>query len=350
MVKKRILLCADVRGWGGWIRGKYIQTHLSDEFQIDLVDMNEFGGYEKNTNKNILTPQELNIFRNEYSSDKEVIDLKELNKFIKKRRKGKNYDLIYFLFHTMLSAKKVKRVINTGIKTITIVTGLPTVKPIFGSKEHFLNLASKCCAIGANNNISLKDLQSIYKGKTFYASRGVDEKIFYPLSDKPKPKNEDFVVAYVGKPVPEKGLPIIKEACNRARVKLITNTRNFTNALSRDEMREFYNRADAYIVASTIDGTPNPMLEAAACGKPVIANHIGNAPEFIEHGNNGFLIRKEHDRSINKYAYWLKHLDTKRDLCFEIGMNARKSILDGWTWAKVTENERKIFREVLNEK
>ena len=60
------------------------------------------------------------------------------------------------------------------------------------------------------------------------------------------------------------------------------------------------------------------------------------------------LIKKEHDRSIQKYTYWIKHLMAKRELCFELGMNARKTILENWTWEKVTENERKIFREILN--
>lgn len=349
-MKKKILLVVDQYGWGGHVRAKYIQKHLSDEFHIDIVDMNGFSEYEKRINSNILTVNEFGEFIKNRTTDKSIIDLNELKGFVNNKRSKNNYDLIYFLFHTMLVAQKVRRIIDRGIKTITIVTGLPTIKPIFGDRSNFNKLTSKCCAIGANNNISLEDLKKVYKGKTFYACRGVDETVFYPLSQRYKPKHDDFVVAYVGKPVPEKGLNIIQEACNRAGVKLITNTRNFTNALGPDEMREFYNKADVYVVASTIDGTPNPLLEVAACGKPIIANHIGNTPEFIKHGENGFLLRKEHDRSINKYAYWLKHLNENRELCFEMGLNARKTILESWTWDKVTENERKIFGEILGVK
>lgn len=345
---KKVLLVFDQYGWGGHVRAQYIKKHLSDEFHVDIMDMNEFGEYEKRTNKNILTVDELKKFYVEKSTDKSIIDLKELNNFVSRNRSKINYDLIYFLFHTMLVGQKVKRTLEKDVKVITIVTGLPTIKPIFSNSRNFTTLASKCCAVGTNNYISLKDLKQYHKGKTFYAPRGVDPDVFYPLSKKHKPKHDKFVVGYVGKPVPEKGLNIIQEACNIAGVRLMTNTRNFTDALGHDDMREFYNKADVYVVASTIDGTPNPMLEAAACGKPIISNHIGNAPEFIKQGYNGYLIEKKHGRKINKYVYWLKHLEENRKKCFEMGLNARKEILKNWTWGKVTENERKIFREVLN--
>ena len=139
--------------------------------------------------------------------------------------------------------------------------------------------------------------KNTYDGQTFYAPRGVDPDVFYP--EKEFEEKKDFVVAYVGKPVYQKGLPdYIKPACDIAGVDLIINDRNYTNALSPNEMRKFYNQADVYIVASTIDGTPNPALEAASCGKPVISNMIGNMPEFIEDGVNGFLV----DMNVNEYV------------------------------------------------
>ena len=317
-MKKRILLVSDVKGWGGWVRGQYIQKHLSDEFDIDLIDMDEFNIIEESI--------------------------------------PKTYDLMYLLFHTMLVTQKVRRIISK-IKTITIVTGFPTIKPIFRKRYQKVNYTTfhthskNCYAIGANNLISLDDLKKNYNGRTFYTPRGVDPDVFYPMSKKPKKENEDLVVAYVGKPVPQKGLnDIIKPACKIANCKLIINDRNYTNALGPDDMRLFYNKADVYLVASTIDGTPNPAIEAAACGKPIISNPIGNMPEFITNWENGFLIKQDmEDKNmiIQKYVYCLKRLKENKQECFDMGMNARQEILNNWTWEKVTENERKIFREIF---
>ena len=345
---KKILLVTDQKGWGGWVRGQYIKKYLSDEFIIDLMDMKEFGEYEIRSNRNIFTIHEFEKFK-ENNDSKDVFKFDQFKKSL--IRRDNRYDMVYFLFHTMLVAQKVRRFVSTGIKNMTIVTGYPTIKPIFKKekKTTFHKFSQKCSAIGANNLLSLEDLKTHYSGKTFYAPRGVDPDIFYPMASGPKNEDDDFVVAYVGKPVPEKGLnSIIKPACRRANCKLIINDRNYTNALSPKEMNEFYNEADVYVVASTIDGTPNPALEAAACGKPIISNYIGNMPEFIENGYNGFLIKRENGININKYIYWLKKLSEERELCFEMGMNARKTILENWTWEKVTENERKIFREILN--
>ncbi len=305
-MKKSICMVSDVKGWGGWVRGEYIIKHLSDEFEILLVDQNEL--------KDIV-----NDFAN-------------------------YFDLYYFLFHTMLVKKSVKNLFDQGAMIATIVTGFPTVKPCFKRSQFgFVHLAKVCKAIFANNYISLDDLE---KEKPlgmpiYYCPRGVDENVFYPTGNKDK----KFTVVYVGKPEPQKGLEeFIKPACKKAGVNLIINDRNFTTAMGPDEMRDLYNRADCLLVASTIDGTPNPALEAMACGLPVIGNYIGNLPVLIDRGVNGFMMQ---ERDVNKYADFLKILKNDRELCGKMGKNARDTILKGWTWEKVLENERMAFREIL---
>jgi len=315
---KKILLVTDVYGWGGHVRAEYIKKYLSDEFEFDIMDGVEFENFN---------------YKNE------IID---------------DYDLIYLLFHTQLLRKDVNMMLNDGDdRIITIVTSYPTLRASFingrNKKESiklFLNRANKCRAILANNQKSLKDLRSLYKGKTFYASRGVDENVFYPTKEFiEKPENE-FTVAYVGKPIEEKGLEdIIKPACKQAEVNLIINTRNYTNAFTQDEMREFYNKADAYIVASTMDGTPNTALEAAACGIPLIANRIGNIPELIVDSINGFSINP---REVRKYVHRLVWMKKNQRTSWKIGQKGRETILENWTWEKVlNNNERKIFRELI---
>ncbi|RAS23141.1 glycosyltransferase [Paraburkholderia bryophila] len=47
---------------------------------------------------------------------------------------------------------------------------------------------------------------------------------------------------------------------------------------------------DILVVPSKFDGRPNVIMEANACGVPVIAAPVGGIPELIEEGRNGFLI------------------------------------------------------------
>ena len=357
--KNNILLVSDTKAWGGWKRAQMIKKYLSDEFNFRIMDAEMYNNYERLTTKNAFSTKDLKKYmdRGLHGNDKDFMDLKHFKQWVNSLKKNDEFDLIYFLFHTMLIKKSVKRTLQRKKKVITMVTVYPTIRPIFtnggvvnkrGAINKFLEQANKCNAILANNQMSLNDLRSIYKGKTFVAPRGVNPDIFHPTSEEfvEKPHSE-FTVAFCGKPNPEKGLDdIIKPACREAGVKLITNERNFTNALGEGEMRDFYNSADVYIVASTMDGTPNTALEAAACGKPIISNPIGNMPEFIKKGVNGMLLP---DLKIRRYVNKLSWLKNNQKRAWEMGKEARKTILNDWTWLKViNNNERNIFRKVID--
>lgn len=313
-MKPKILMICDEKGWGGWERGEYIIKHLSDEFNFTLLDSHEFGENMKWNYRNMM-----------------------------------QYDLYYPLFHTMLIKKNITRLLMQGVPMVTMVTVYPVLRKIFRTPgnpymEKFFRRANKCKAIFCNNIKSLRDLNRIYAGPSFYVPRGVDTNVFYPESTEFKSRKRLRVV-FVGKKNPEKGLEeIIEPACKEVNARLITNQRNFTNALSKDDMRRIYNMADVYIVASTMDGTPNTALEAAACGKPILTNEIGNMPQFIEYGVNGFLI----SRNINAYINRLNWFKRNRWPAWKMGIEARKTVENGWTWEHSMKYERHALRSVLN--
>ncbi len=58
------------------------------------------------------------------------------------------------------------------------------------------------------------------------------------------------------------------------------------------EMLEFYRSIDIYLCASRSEGTPNPCLEAAACGVPLVTTRVGNMPELVRHGVNGLFVER----------------------------------------------------------
>jgi len=95
-----------------------------------------------------------------------------------------------------------------------------------------------------------------------------------------------------------------------------------------------------------MDGTHNQLLEAAARGRTFIGNKIGNIPEFINKGINGYMV----ERDISQYVKKLEELKNDREKCREMGMEARKTIEEGWTWKIQAENYRKMFRELLGTK
>jgi glycosyltransferase involved in cell wall biosynthesis len=48
--------------------------------------------------------------------------------------------------------------------------------------------------------------------------------------------------------------------------------------------------ADVVLIPSLQEGLPNVAMEAAACGRPVLASNVGGLPEVISHGQTGLLL------------------------------------------------------------
>ncbi len=97
---------------------------------------------------------------------------------------------------------------------------------------------------------------------------------------------------------------------------------------SAAEMVEWYQGLDAYICCSRTEGGPHPLLEAAACGIPVISTRVGLAPELIEDGVNGLLVERE----VAAIRAAIVRLRDQRGLRAEMGRNARRVIEESWTW------------------
>jgi glycosyltransferase involved in cell wall biosynthesis len=61
--------------------------------------------------------------------------------------------------------------------------------------------------------------------------------------------------------------------------------------VSDDELlSHVYSAADVFVAPSLQDNLPNTVLEAMACGTPVVAFGVGGIPEAVRHGETGFVV------------------------------------------------------------
>lgn len=109
-----------------------------------------------------------------------------------------------------------------------------------------------------------------------------------------------------------------------------------------EEMLEFYRDLDVYVCASRAEGTPNPCLEAAACGVPIVTTPVGNMPELIRDGENGYFF----DGTAQDLAEKLTLLRGSHALTTRLGAGIRESIAQ-WDWRIQAENYARMFDEQL---
>ena len=75
---------------------------------------------------------------------------------------------------------------------------------------------------------------------------------------------------------------------------------HFAGQLSPEKICTWYNAADAKILASSREGSPNVVLEALACGTPVIASRAGRNAAVIAEGRNGLLFPIEDADTLHR--------------------------------------------------
>ena len=205
--------------------------------------------------------------------------------------------------------------------------------------KEFLNalLVFKPAAGLVNNKEMYNAAKDFYK--IFYCPNGVDEELFKPGSA----KNNNLTACWVGnsRHIVDKGLDSIRRICNKAEISLITYDRNERNGIiiSQVELRDqIYYKANFFICFSDYEGTPNPALEALSCGLPVITTRVGNMPELIVEGANGFFSDRNETSLFNAIQ------EIKKSDIQVMSVNARNSILNGWTWKSRVKNYTNMFR------
>ena len=127
--------------------------------------------------------------------------------------------------------------------------------------------------------------------RTYFTPYQVDTRFFFPPSAR-KARQGPLVVGFAGNPKRKgKGYTnIIAPAIERTHGAVRAKVQCLQNWIPWTRMREeFYYKLDVYAMMSEPEGGPNPVLEAMACGVPVISRMAGIVPEVIKNRYNGWI-------------------------------------------------------------
>lgn len=97
----------------------------------------------------------------------------------------------------------------------------------------------------------------------------------------------------------------------------------FLGKLTVDEMSKNYQKANVFVLPSTIENSPNSLCEAMMIGTPVVSSYVGGVDSFIRHGENGYLYQQDAPYML---AYYIEKIFENKEEAERISRLATDSI------------------------
>lgn len=177
----------------------------------------------------------------------------------------------------------------------------------------------------------------------------------------------DFVLLLIGNDWKNKGLDVLLQAlalCRNLPLRLLVvgkdDRRGYEESLRQlglaervrfaepsPDVVQFYAAADAYVGPSLEDAYGLPVLEAMACGLPVIASARGGASEVITDRKDGLVLRNPEDSQ--ELAEHLRRLASDKNLCARLGEAAAATAREH-TWDRNAAETWEFLRKAAERK
>jgi len=117
-----------------------------------------------------------------------------------------------------------------------------------------------------------------------------------------------------------------------------------TGWIPHDHVSDYLNDLKLLVLPSYTEGLPNIVLEAMACGTPVLATPVGAIPDVIRDSETGFIMENNSPECIaQNVVRALNHSNLEH-----IAKNARAFVENEYTHEKAVERYRKVLRSVAN--
>ena len=179
--------------------------------------------------------------------------------------------------------------------------------------------------------------------------------------------NGTFLIGFVGRLHPQKGVEILLEAFARChpehknsfllivgegelqnRLEAYATSLGITNQIlflgSRKEIPEILVSLDLFVLPSLWEGLPMVLLEAMAAGLPVIATSVGGTPEVVVDGTTGYLVPPE---DADKLATAILQLAENPELRMNFGKAGRARVEKNFSIREMVKKIEQLYRDLL---
>jgi glycosyltransferase involved in cell wall biosynthesis len=285
-------------------------------------------------------------------------------------------DLLHSLHYTMPLAFPGYKVVTFHDMTFFLFPHLHTLPKRYFFRFFIRTSSRRAAALIADSENTRQDtirLAGVSPDKIFTVQLGVTQE-FRPLRDntilqqaRQKYHLPDHFLLYVGMIEPRKNLSTLLKAFAKVADQMpdhrlvivgpkgwmvdnihqqtdqlrISDKVYFTGYVERDDLPLIYNLAEVFIYPSTYEGFGLPVLEAMACGTPVISSNVSSMPEIL--GDAGVLIAPNNPQALGQSLLDLINDPMERQRLSLKGLERASA----FTWEHTAEKTIAVYRHVF---
>ncbi len=155
-------------------------------------------------------------------------------------------------------------------------------------------------------------------------------------------------VALAAEVVPELRLKIVGDGPERSKIEQVIRDLGQTKRIEllgeRQDIPDLLATAGFFATATLTEGISLTLLEAMACGLPVLATHVGGNPEIVEEGVTGYLVPSA---DVDALAAALVRMVQSAARWPELGRQGRQRVERHFTNTKMVGDYEHLYQELL---
>ncbi len=124
----------------------------------------------------------------------------------------------------------------------------------------------------------------------------------------------------------------------------ISQCTEFTGFIPHSEAPDYLRQMDVYVAVSRRESFGVAVLEASACGLPVVVSDVDGLPEVVINGTTGIVVPP---KNVYETANAIERLILSPKLRARMGKNGRHHVLQSYSWNESVNKMERVYQEVL---
>jgi glycosyltransferase involved in cell wall biosynthesis len=126
----------------------------------------------------------------------------------------------------------------------------------------------------------------------------------------------------------------------------VANCVSFAGYVANEDLSLYYRSAEVFALTSEFDNSPNVVLEAMACGLPVVCTDVGGVREFVEPEGGSLVPAGSRAHLIELLVRWLGSSDRRA----AAGRHNRRVVLEKYSWRASALRLLDVYRRVIDQR